>query len=58
MRGNGHFQLSYNEDIFTKVYPLKTQRERKYLLLNKVLHDIGIPSELYTDEASELTQGN
>ena len=56
LRGSQYFQLFCNGGAFTKVYPLKGRKEA-HLSLNKFLHEIGIPSELHTDGASELVHG-
>ena len=56
LRGNNYFQLFTNNAAFTKVYPMKGKGE-SHLALHKFLHEIGIPSELHTDNAGELIHG-
>ncbi len=46
-----------NEINFTKFYPMKQKNEAPGTLIS-FMQDIGIPSELHSDDANELTQGH
>jgi len=49
-------QMYTNDAHFTKFYPMKTKAEAPNTLI-AFMQDIGIPSDLHSDNANELTQG-
>jgi hypothetical protein len=49
-------QMYTNDAHFTKFYPMKTKSEAPNTLIS-FMQDIGIPSDLHSSNASELTQG-
>jgi hypothetical protein len=49
-------QLYTNDLDFTKFYPMKRKSEAPDTLVS-FMQDIGIPTELHSDDAKELTQG-
>jgi hypothetical protein len=49
-------QMYTNDTHFTKFYPMKRKGEAPDTLIS-FMQDIGIPSELHSDDAKELTQG-
>jgi hypothetical protein len=49
-------QMYTNDVNFTKFYPMKKKSEAPDSLI-LFMQDIGIPSELHSDDAKELTQG-
>jgi hypothetical protein len=46
-----------NNVHFTKFYPMRTKSESPDALIS-FMQDIGIPSDLHSDDAKELTQGH
>lgn len=54
-RGNTYVQLFSNRGKFTSCYPIKSKSHAHHAL-DRFLHEVGIPSELLTDGAKELTQ--
>ena len=55
-RGNSYIQLFCNRGNFCKCYPTKEKRHAHHAL-NKLIHEVGVPNELLTDGAKELTLG-
>jgi len=56
LRGATMGQMYTNDAHFTKFYPMKTKGEAPNTLIS-FMQDIGIPSDLHSDNANELTQG-
>ena len=56
LKGNTCAQVFVNSHNFVCYYPMKTKGECSHAL-DLFLHDVGIPSELHTDGAKELIQG-
>jgi hypothetical protein len=56
IHGSTMGQMYTNDMNFTKFYPMKTKAEAPNTLIS-FMQDIGIPSELHSDDAKELTQG-
>ena len=55
-RGNKYVQLFCNRGNFVKLYPMKSKAHAHHAL-DRFLHEVGIPTELLTDGAKELTLG-
>lgn len=53
-RGNNCIQMFANRGNYQVAYPLSS-KSKAHEALDRFLHDVGIPSELLTDGASELT---
>jgi hypothetical protein len=49
-------QIYINEIMFTRIYPMHTKSEAADTL-QALIHDIGIPHALHSDDAREITQG-
>jgi hypothetical protein len=49
-------QMFTNDVHFSKFYPMRTKSEAPNTLVS-FMQDIGIPSDLHSDDAKELTQG-
>jgi hypothetical protein len=49
-------QMFTNNVHFTKFYPMRVKSDAPDELIS-FMQDIGIPSDLYSDDAKELTQG-
>jgi hypothetical protein len=49
-------QMFTNDIHFTKFYPMRAKSEAAEALVS-FMQDIGIPSDLHSDDAKELTQG-
>ena len=56
-RGNKYTQLFCNRGNFVKAYPMKSKSHAHHSL-DRFLHEIGVPTEILTDGAKELTLGN
>ena len=54
-RGNKYIQLFSNRGNYATCYPIKTKAHAHHAL-DRFLHDVGIPTEMLTDGALELTQ--
>ena len=54
LRGNIYTQLFCNRAGYVRVYPMKRKSDAHHAL-SRFLHEVGIPSELLTDGALELT---
>ena len=54
LRGNNCIQLFTNRGNFTKCYPIKGKGHAHYAL-DRFIHEVGVPAELLTDGAKELT---
>ena len=57
IRGNKYIQLFCNRGNYTKSYPMK-QKGFAHHALDRFLHEAGIPCELLTDGALELTKSD
>ena len=57
LRSNTCVQLFTNRGNYTKSYPMTARRDAPQAL-DRFLHEVGIPSELLTDNISELKQGD
>lgn len=55
-RGNTYSQLFCNRGNYTRCYHMKSKSHAHHAL-DGFLHDIGIPTEMFTDVAKELTLG-
>ena len=53
-RGNEYVQLFSNRGNYTKCYPLKSKSHAHHAL-DRFLHEVGIPTEMLTNGAQELT---
>jgi hypothetical protein len=53
-RGNKTVQLFCNRGNYVKCYPMKSKGHAHHAL-DRLLHEVGIPSEMFTDGAKELT---
>ena len=56
-RGNKYIQLFCNRGNFAKSYPMKS-KDHAHHALDNLVHEVGVPNELLTDGAKELTLGN
>ena len=56
-QGSLYSQLFCNRGNFTCVVPISTKSD-EYAALDKFIHHIGVPNELLTDGALELTKSN
>jgi hypothetical protein len=56
LHGNTVAQIFANDIGYMYLMPMKSKSEAPYAL-NEFIQDIGIPSQLHTDEAKELTIG-
>jgi hypothetical protein len=56
LHGNTVAQIFANDIGYMYLTPMKSKSEAPYAL-NEFIQDIGIPSQLHTDEAKELTIG-
>lgn len=56
LRGNLYSQLFCNRGNYTKCYHMK-EKSHAHHALDSFLHEVGIPTELHTDGAKELTLG-
>lgn len=54
MRGNIKFQLFCNRCQYVKVYPMKQETDAHHML-NRFLHEVGIPIEIHTDGVKSLS---
>ena len=54
-RGNTYVQLFSNRGNYTSCYPMKSKAHAHHAL-DRFLHDVGVPTEILTDGAKELTQ--
>jgi len=55
LRGNNYVQLFCNRANFVRSYPIKL-KSHAYHSLDRFIHEVGVPTELLTDGAKELTQ--
>ena len=55
-RGNTYTQLFCNRANFVRCYPMKSKSHAHHAL-DRFIHEVGIPTELTTDGAKELTLG-
>ena len=55
-RGNTYVQLFCNRGNFVKSYPIK-KKKHSYHALDRLIHEVGVPNEMLTDGAKELTLG-
>ena len=55
-RGNKYTQLFCNRGNFVKSYPMKKKSHASHAL-DRFLHEVGVPNEMLTDGAKELTLG-
>jgi hypothetical protein len=55
LRGNQYVQLFCNRANYTRCYPIK-KKEHAWHALDRFLHEVGVPSEMLTDEAVELVR--
>jgi hypothetical protein len=55
--GNSMAQVFCTEFGFVKVTPMALKSEAAYAL-QELIHDVGIPKRMHTDDAKELTLGN
>ena len=55
-RGNSYTQLFCNRGNFVKSYAMK-KKEHSHHTLNSFIHEVGVPNELLTDGAKELSLG-
>ena len=56
LRGNSCVQLFVNRGNFCKSYPMQ-KKSQAHRALDRFFHEVGVPSELLTDNASEITVG-
>ena len=56
LRGNKFTQLFTNRGNYVRSYPIQTKADA-YKALDRFLHEVGIPHEILTDGAKELTKG-
>ena len=56
LRGNKYTQLFCNRGNFCKLYPMKKKSDAPHAL-DRFIHEVGVPNELLTDGAKELTLG-
>ena len=54
LRGNNCIQLFTNRGNFVKCYPIKNKGHAHHAL-DRFIHEVGVPNELLTDGARELT---
>ena len=54
LRGNSHIQLFCNRGNYVKSFPMKSKGHAHHAL-DRLLHETGIPNEMLTDGAKELT---
>ena len=57
LRGNKYAQLFCNRANYVKVYPMKVKSDAHHTL-NRFIHEVGVPVELMTDGALELTKSD
>jgi len=55
LRGNNYVQLFCNRANFVRSYPINL-KSHAYHSLDRFIHEVGVPTELLTDGAKELTQ--
>jgi len=55
LRGNNYIQFFCNRANFVRSYPIKL-KSHAYHSLDRFIHEVGVPTELLTDGAKELTQ--
>ena len=55
-RGNTYTQLFCNRGNFVRCYPMKSKSHAHHAL-DRFIHEVGVPTELTTDGAKELTLG-
>ena len=55
-RGNRYIQLFCNRGNYSKSYPIKSKSHAHHAL-DTLIHEVGVPNELLTDGAKELTTG-
>ena len=56
LRGNKYVQLFTNRGNFTQCYSIK-EKGHAHHALDRFIHDVGMPTEMLTDGARELTLG-
>ena len=56
LTGNKYIQLFCNRGNYSEVYPIENKSDA-HLALSMFFNDVGIPSEILTDGAKELTRG-
>ena len=54
-RGNKYVQLFSNRANYVSCYPMKAKSDASHAL-DRFIHDVGIPTEILTDGAGELTK--
>ena len=57
IRGNTCIQLFTNRGNFAKCYPMKSKGHAHHAL-DRFIHEVGVPSEMLTDGAKELTMND
>jgi hypothetical protein len=57
LRGNKMAQLYINDQQFSCIYPMKHKSDVSDTLAT-LIHEIGIPNAIHSDDAKELTQGH
>ena len=56
-RGNNYIQLFSNRGNYVSCYPMAAKSDA-HQTLDRFIHDVGVPSEIMTDGAKELTTTN
>ena len=55
-RGHTHTQMFANRGNYTKVFHMQAKSDAPYAL-DRFIHEVGVPQQILTDNAAELTSG-